>query len=350
MKILQIITGLDYGGAEKVVLDLCLGYLDRGHEVLCVSLSNKKAMLAVFKEAGIEVIPLQIKKNPLSLFRGWKQLRQIIRNREIQVVHAHMLHAMLFSGLLSLSGNYPPLIYTPHNFLFGKRHRKYLIKYLKFLRTRDILFSRDHYSSLFKKDFVVIPNGIKIPPDKKKMDKFSEFTFLVVGRLEVMKNHKALIPIALQLLEQKRNFKILIAGDGTLRSELETLIHRYKLEENISLLGLRKDIRDLCRRSHAFLMPSLWEGMPISILEAASTKLPVITTPVGSIPTLIDKESGYMGELSDFPLLMSKVMDSYAVAEAKAQRLYDKVKKEYSMDHILDLHLKLYEDCMAGHE
>jgi glycosyltransferase involved in cell wall biosynthesis len=346
LKILQVITGLDFGGAEKVVLDLCKGLVERGHEVLCVSLSHKQDMINEFEKAGIEVIQLKIKKNPLSWVRGLKKFNAIIRNKKTDLVHAHLFHAMLFVSLSKLSGHARPLIFTPHSIKFGSWYRKYLIKALKYLRTKDVLFSKEHYSTLFKKDFVVIPNGIEIHPEKLSEEKFKTFTFLAVGRLESMKNHKSLIPVALELKKEKRRFQILIAGEGPLKNALQDGIDKNDLSDEITMLGFRDDILHLCHRSHALIMPSLWEGMPISILEAASVNLPVISTPVGSIPSLIDKNCGYSGQISDFPKMMSDVMDHYPEALKRATRLRQKIKREYSLERIISLHQDLYEQSI----
>lgn len=350
IKVIQIITGLDYGGAEKVVLDLSRGLMDKGNEVLCVSLSLKQNMISEFEKDGIEVIQLKVRKNPLSLVGSLIKFNRIIRERKIELVHAHLLHAMLFASLSRVFYHSWALIYTPHSIKFGSWYRKYLIKALKFLRTKDVLFSKEHYSSIFKKDFSVIPNGIAMPLEKGAAQKFDTFTFLAVGRLESMKNHKSLIPIAAELKNQKRKFQILIAGEGPLKSELQKLIQEKALDDEFVLLGFRDNILDLCRRSHAFLMPSLWEGMPISILEAASAGLPVISTPVGSIPSLIDKKTGYLGQIPEFPKMMLEVMDHYPEAFKKATMLKQKVKNEYTIERVLELHLLLYQQSIRPFE
>lgn len=347
-KILQIITGLDHGGAEKVVLDLCTGLMEKGFVVYCLALSNKKAMYPAFEKAGIRIISLDLKKNPVSFITNLIRANKFLKSKKIDLIHAHMVHAMVFGSILRLFNRSVPLIYTPHSIQFGIWYRKWLIKILKSLRSQDVLFSTDHHSGIFKNSYEVIPNGIKISKEITVEDKFDTFTFLAVGRLESMKNHIELISITKKLIK-KYSFRIIIAGEGPLRQELEKSIDENGLKDTIKLLGFRNDILSLCQKSHVFIMPSLWEGLPVSILEAGSVKLPVITTSVGSIPSLIDEETGFIGNISLFPEFMEQTIIDYDTAKRKGVGLFKRIQEEYSNVRFIDRHIKLYEQSIKNY-
>ena len=89
-------------------------------------------------------------------------------------------------------------------------------------------------------------------------------------------------------------------------------------------------------------MPSYWEGMPVVILEAGAARLPIISTPVGSIPDIVSIENGYITELKDFPQTMKMVIENYDDAIIKADNFYQHVENNYSIKEIFKMHLDLY--------
>ena len=339
----HIITGLGRGGAEKMLLELCTGLNNEAFESKVICLSSVSDMEPLFIQAGIETHVLHMRKNPVSLIRSISKTLRIFQSSRVDILHAHMTHALIFSVLL-LGFNYRlPLVFTPHSIRFGSSFRSFLLWTLRPFRSTDILFSREQKRVFFRNDSVVIPNGIALPATERTLPKFEVFTFLAIGRLEHMKNHRALIPIARKLKEEY-DFQILIAGTGTLKKDLERAIEESGLSETIRLLGFREDIKTLCLKSHAFIMPSLWEGFPVSILEAGIARLPVITTPVGSIPSLIDEPTGYTGNVQDFAIFMAQIMDDYDRAKERGNRLFQCIRENYSRDQFLEKHRKIYRE------
>ena len=92
-------------------------------------------------------------------------------------------------------------------------------------------------------------------------------------------------------------------------------------------------------------MPSLWEGMSIAILEAGASRLPVIATPVGSIPSVLNNNNGYLATLDEFIEKMTDVYQDYPAAQQRAERFYDQVSKEHTIEKMVkkleDLYLSL---------
>jgi len=214
---------------------------------------------------------------------------------------------------------------------------------LKSFRDIDIVFSKDLLKYFYKRNYKIIPNGIKTEEFSLSLEKNSEFTFIAVGRLQSMKNHKLLIEIA-NKLNDKYDFVINIVGEGPLRSELESLIEKYKLEGKVNLLGLRNDIPQLLNKSHCLLMPSIWEGLPLVILEAGASSLPVISTPVGSIPSLLNEKNSYLSELDQFQKNMVAVMTNYDKVLKKGMILFKNISENYSINKVINEHELLYKN------
>ncbi|MBF0897808.1 MAG: glycosyltransferase, partial [Campylobacter concisus] len=227
--------------------------------------------------------------------------------------------------------------------------REIFLYIFKFLRFKDIIFSKRMVRFFYIKDYEVLPNGIDVSRysiDKKKNNRF---TFISIGRLEEVKNHKDIIRIAYEM-KGRFDFELQIVGDGILRCELQKLIDELELNDNVKLLGFRKDIPLLLNQAHCFLLPSLWEGMPIVLLEAAASCLPIISTPVGGIKDFLDDTNATLSSIANFKQEMIKMINNYDAYLVKANKLYLKVKNEYSIKAIVERHERIYLEAFQKTE
>ena len=219
----------------------------------------------------------------------------------------------------------------------------------KFLRFKDIVFSERMVRFFYIKNYEILPNGIDISRYSINKKKNNRFTFISIGRLEEVKNHKDIIRIAYEM-KDGFDFELQIVGDGTLKSELQKLIDELGISDNVKLLGFRKDIPLLLNQAHCFLLPSLWEGMPIVLLEAAASCLPIISTPVGGIKDFLDDTNATLSSIADFKQEMIKMINNYDAYLVKANKLYLKVKNEYSIKAIVERHERIYLEAFQKTE
>lgn len=344
LKVMHIITGLNPGGAERVVYDLCKHLDQERFDNLVVVMSQKDILVPVFLDSSIQTIPLKMKRNPVSFFRGLQKIQKVIRSERVHLIHAHMYHAMVAGVCLKKMNPGLPLVFTPHNVKMGTFLRDLTSFLLRPFRDIDVLFAPYHKKYFLKDSYRVIPNGIAFK-EPVVVPKFEKFTFLMVGRLEPVKNHLAVLPIV-RKLKSTYSFQILIAGTGELEHRIEEKIRELELEDVVQLLGFRTDIQELCSRSHVMLLPSLWEGFPIVLLEAGLSRLPVISRPVGSIPELIDPKTGYLCEINGFEDQMIHVMNNYSEAKNKGEALYNKIKDRFNMQKIASMHEEMYNNLL----
>lgn len=342
--ILQIITGLGVGGAERVVLDLSLGLDKSKYENYVLSLSKKNEMLETFIENDINVTSLNKNSNFKDFISMISSTKEFIKEKNINLIHAHMTDAMVIAVIMKFFFPKLNIIFTSHNTTFGSKVRNVLIYMLKPFRSIDILFSEEQLTSIYIKKHKVIPNGINTKPYQISPKKFEKFTFLSVGRLDEAKNHLHLVDCAKILSDKNIDFEILIAGEGSLRSQIEEKISKYKLEDKVKLLGIRRDIVELMSKSHVFVMPSLWEGLPIVLLEAGASDLPCISTPVGTIPSLLNDSNAYLTQNTEFSKNMEHVYKNYTEAIEKSKLLHEKVLEKYSIESIVQSHEEIYEN------
>jgi len=345
--LLHLVTGLGMGGAERVVLDLATN-LDRNEfDVHVVSLSEKTDLLDEFIHRNIQTVALKKRNGIADFLQILGDVNRYVKEHRIRLIHAHMTHAMIVAALVRCVNPGVKIVFTSHNITFGSRLRTFLIYLLKPFRNADILFSDDHKSPIYIERSVVIPNGIDVSKYTHESPKFEPFTFLAVGRLQEVKNHALLIEIARELKARAYAFQILIAGDGVLRKTLQEKISEYRLDDCVQLLGIRKEIPELMAKSHVLVQPSLWEGLPIVLLESGASRLPVISTPVGSIPSLLSQENATLSTLEDFQSSMEEVMNHYPVAEEKAQLLQQKIVGNFSIQAVTSQHENLYRELLS---
>ncbi len=340
--LLHLITSLsDIGGAEKVLFDLATNSIKSRFYISVASISRNKNQLArEFLRHNIQTETLEIEKNIIQFIKALSYLNKKIRKEKIEIIHAHMFHAMVMAGILKLVNPRLKIVFTSHNFNVGSRLRELILFLFKPLRNIDIIFSKDMLRFFYKKKHAIIPNGINLENYQKKTEKFDRFTFIAVGRLERVKNHRHLIDVAKEL--EDYDFQILIAGKGSLLDELEKLTEDSGVKDKVSFLGMRNDIPELFAKSHVMLLSSLWEGMPLTILEAGASGLPVISTRVGSIPSILNNNNSYLSSLNDFKKKMVYVMKNYNKAIQKATMLKNNIVDEYSIDKIVKKHEDVY--------
>ncbi|WP_350286182.1 glycosyltransferase [uncultured Croceitalea sp.] len=346
-KIVQLITGLGGGGAEQMVLKLGKEARQHDKESLIISVSSINTLEQKFKDAGINYHFLGI-DSPQNLFSGLRKLKKILKNENIMVIHCHMFHALLIGILFKAFYRDIPLVFTLHNNDVQQKYRAIFLKMTKRFRAADILFSKNGAQN-YLKNSIIIPNGLDISTFEVKgnsrlLTASKEFHFLFLGSLTEQKNPLGLIKLCQDLLASKHeNFVIDVVGDGPLRSSLEVEINEHNLNRHIKLHGFSNKVIAFLKNSHCLIMPSHWEGMPVVILEAGAAKLPIISTPVGSIGDIISKETGYLSSLDDFSDKMKYVVKEYETAVKKSERFYDHVVTNYGIQEIFDKHLKLYD-------
>lgn len=345
INILHLITGLGMGGAEKVVLDLATYTNKNEFNTYVVSMSKHDALLSQFLDNNIDTTILKKSNSFKDLISIIKELNSFVKEKKIDIIHAHMAHSIIAVSIIKILNPSLKIVFTSHSLNIGSKLREMIVWFLKPFRDVDIVFSKEILKYFYKKDYIVIPNGIKIDKYDLNIEKNEKFTFIAIGRLEPVKNHLFLIEITNEL-KDKFDFELHIVGDSYLRNDIENKIKEYNLDDRVKLLGIRTDIPNLLNQSHCLVMPSLWEGLPIVILESGASSLPVISTPVGSIPSVINKQNGYLSGLENFKNNMIYVLENYEEAKDKGINLFKDINKTYSIDNIVLEHEKIYKELI----
>lgn len=332
INVLHLISGLGQGGAEQVLLDLSIQFQKNQHiKSSIISFSDKTALLSKFQENSIDIEVLYAKKSLLDFIKIIHQTSQYIKQNKIDIIHAHMSHTIMVAAILKMKFPKIKIIFTPHSVSFGSKMRESIVFLLKPFRNIDILFSENMHRWFNKDKYKIIPNGIAVENFGMKTEKFKKFTFIAVGNIKEAKNYPFLIDCC-KTLSKNFDFQLFIIGSGDDKIKLEKQVQDLKLGEYVYLLGYKDNVAQLLSKSHCLVMPSLWEGMPIVMLEAGASKLPIISTKVGSIPDVLDENCAYLSGLDAFSKNMAHVMNNYEEAIIKAEKFNTIVKEKYTID------------------
>ena len=355
IKVIHIITSLNFGGAERMLLDLVRGFSPDFFDVKVATVVRGGALVDDFRNAGIPTHVFE-KKGKIGLGVIWK-LWRFLRREKPDIVHTHLFGGDTWGRIAAILARVPVIISTEHNTNFDEGWIKRKIKKFLSLFTKKIVAvsaAVKNYSvscdKIKEKKIVVIANGINL--DKFAGISEKEFgdppVIGVIGRLEEQKGHQYLFE-ALNLIKTIP-WTLWVVGDGSKKVELERLAKDLNLRERIIFLGARKNIAEILSGIDIFVMPSIWEGLGLAALEAAAAGKPIVASRVGGIPEIIsDGETGVLVEPKNVKSLadgLERVLLGKVDAREMGSRAREMVKEKFSAERMVEAYEKLYEELI----
>ena len=304
MKVLHVIETLDFGGAEKVVVDLVSATQGRCEPAICCV--KHSGELAQRLDPGVRVFSLNSGEgNNFSV--PWK-VKRLVQQHGFQVIHSHLWGVFLESALAArLTG--VPLVHTVHgNYAGYAAHWKARAK-LALRHSLERRAARWHRRIVAVSDSIrgyvveqigidaalveTVHNGIDTRPLPGAVRQGN--TFISVGRMVGVKNQSMMIRAFAQVLDQRPDARLQLVGDGPDRAYLQTLVTTLGVSSSVEFLGFRHDVAELLAGADVYLMSSHYEGVSIAILEAMRAELPTVGTRVGGVPETV--KHGHSGLL-----------------------------------------------------
>ena len=362
MKILYVITGLGQGGAERVVCDLADQMYQRGHSVKIAYLTGDILTKPCFPE--IELIKINL--NSLLLFPlAYITLSKVIKNFEPDVVHSHMVHANIFTRLVRIATPIKKLICTAHNSDEGGRLRMLAYRFTHNLADLTTNVSNEAVQAFIEKkavpdsDIITTYNGIDLSrffynseAKNKILNELNintnSYLILAVGRFSEQKDYPNLLH-AFKILKNKSIgvIKLIIAGDGELRSEIEKIIDELDLKQDIYLLGRRSDIPDLMSAADLFVLSSKYEGFGLVVAEAMACKTLVVATDCGGVAEVLNNNQ-FLVQPSNHEKLANKIFDTLSLNDTSKQKNivknFNHIKNNFCLKMIVEKWDRLYHD------
>lgn len=345
--VLHVIASLyGGGGAEKHLLSLAQS-MDRNQFDLSVAyLQPYHNLVDAFNQLGIPTYPLFVDRwlSPKSLAK----LVSILRQGNYDIVHSHLYPADVYTWAalhlapgpiwISSHHNEPPFFKHPLHCRMSQmiyRQARSLIaisgSVKEYIHSTCGINSEKvqviHYG--LDDNCFLVNNGADSGSIAKTALGLNEDNFIVtiIARLTPQKGHQYAIRALEQIVATHPHIRFLVVGEGPLESHLRQMVETLSLTKHVRFLGLRKDVPDILKISDLLLLPSLYEGFGLVLLEAMATKKPVLASKVGPIPeVVVDGGTG----------LLVPPADSQAIAEAILK-----------LDHDVTLRLNLGK---AGYE
>ena len=304
MKIIQIIPLLDLAGAETMCENLTNSLIKLGHEVIVISLYDYHSVITERMEKnGIKIIYLN-KKSGLDLSLTIK-LVKIFKEYKPDVVHSHLYagkYAHVAASMCGVNGK----VYTIHNIakneagMMNRTFNRFLFKHCHVVPvslSKEIQKSVvDEYNINFK-DTPVIFNGVSMEKCHIKNDYTGNKKVLHIGRFSKQKNHEVLVKAFSIVVNRGHDVSLYLYGQGELEESIKELVKNLHMDKNIFFCGLTDDVYSVMESTDIFVLPSLFEGMPMTLIEAMGTGMPILASNVGGIPDMIENEkSGLLCE------------------------------------------------------
>lgn len=310
MKIIIVVPEFGLAGAETMVENLVYNLNRKKNSIILVSLFDYKSPITERLEAkGIKIFYLG-KKKGLD-FTMVKKLSRIFKNEKPDVIHTHRYVLEYVVPANIISGNCK-IIHTVHNIAtkeVNKSQRLLQRFFFKHFNVTPVAISELIKESIIKeyglseKNVPVILNGIDLSNCIQKRDYKKNHIILNIGRFAEQKNQLFLIDIFAKIHKLYPDYKLKIIGNGPLYEDLLNKIQKMDLADSIIIEKDKPSCFKDLNEADIFVMPSLWEGVPMTIIEALGTGLPIVASNVGGIPNMLENnKNGILSklELDDF--------------------------------------------------
>lgn len=366
VKVLHLISSFGLFGAENVVLSLGARFNQNGVVSTVGALNDQRnphvEVLEKAKESGIATFSLQ--SNGRVDLAAIGRLRKYLIENRINLLHTHNYKSNLI-GLMAAWFAGIPVVATAHGFtgsskavLLYEKIDKFVLKafFKKVAVVTDAMFPE--WKSPRKS---VIANGVDVQRFKRDETsrqqirkefgiKDGEVLIATVGRLSKEKNQELLLDAAVRLLQKYNHMKILIVGDGPEMAALRAKVRSDRIEDKVIFTGVLGNLAPVYQAMDIFVLPSLTEGVPLVILEAMASRIPIVATRVGGIPGIItDGKTGILAAPGRADELAAKIeifLNDRQKREESAQTAFRFVNENFSQEKMFERYRRFYREAL----
>lgn len=359
--ILHLIETSGPGGAEKMLMSLVENLNQKAYRsVIC--LLKDGWLNTQLRQRGIETVLIPQSRG---LDPGWLyKCVRLIRQKEVDLVHAHEFNMNVY-GCMAAWFSLVPSIATVHGkgYYIDRWRRKMAYRAVANHSFRMVAVSENVrqflieqvgakpdklttiYNGIDRKRFLRSEDGVQL---RRELG-IPETTPVIgaIGNLYPVKGHTYLVKAAAHVVERFPEAVFLFAGRGVLLTQLQHEVDQLGLTNSVKFLGFREDIPALLQALDIFVLPSLSEGLPLSLLEAMASSKPAVATNVGGTPeVLVNEETGYLVPPMDHESLASRLLallSDKAMAKRMGANGRNRVCEKFLLETMVSAYEALYE-------
>lgn len=371
-KVLYIITKSVWGGAQRYVFDLATHLPKRLSPV--VALGGSEALKDRLEQSGVRVVTVESFQRDMSILRdveSFLELLKIIKREEPDIVHVNSSKAGGLGTLAARLLGVRRIVFTAHGWAFKEKRGslpRFLIKLSSWITVAlshsTITVSEDDKDRSRWMPFVnykisTIHNGIELPDFKDKESARDILKQKIgaepknntwIGMIVELHKNKGLnyaIEAFSKLEKRHSDTALIIVGEGEDRSKLTNIIEERELSKRIFLTGEISSASEYLTAFDVFMLTSIKEGLPYTLLEAGFAGLPVVGTCVGGIPEVVDDmESGIVVKprsSEEIQKALSYILENQEKAKTFGHNLREKVSKQFGLKRMIAKTIKKYE-------
>jgi glycosyltransferase involved in cell wall biosynthesis len=365
IRVVYLAHTFQVGGAEEMVLNL-VRHLPARFEPMVCCIHELGPIGAEIRDSGTPISVLGL--NP-GLRRPWDvaRIRRYLRDAQPQIAHTFLLTASLYGRFAAMLARVPIVIGTEVNIYERKRPSHALAERLLMLGTDRVVASAESVRQFYIRQVHADPAKVDVIYNAvdwaqlqttKTREEIRRSLNLpcdqpvagIVARLTEQKGHTYLFD-ALARTPGLEALHVLIVGDGDLRASLSRRVEMLGLSSRVHFAGARRDLGNLLGAMDLFVLPSLWEGLPLSLVLAMGAGLPVVATRVAGLPELVDHErTGLLVPPADAAALgsaLARVVGDRAFAQRMADAARERVRPTFGVDGYVASVVALYDRLLS---
>lgn len=354
IRVAHIALQLETGGLERLLIEHARLVDRREFELRFIALGERGAIANEIEALGWPVLTLGAPPGlrPSLVLR----LARVLKAHGVHVVHTHNTKPLLYGGPAARLAGLPRVIHTRH----GQRHGATRVHDAMFAlasRCAHRMVCVSHESAARCRAEGVPPDLIQTIHNGVDLERFSfrgpasAEQALYVGRLSPEKDLETLVRAAALVSRRRPSFRLGIAGEGPCGERLKSLAGDLGIHEQVRFLGAVSDVSALLHTARVFVLSSVSEGLPVTVLEAMAMGLPVVATAVGGTPEAVDHGvNGLLipsGDPARLAEAIQQVLDGPDIAARMGRAGRQRVESEFSARGMVDRYEALYREVGA---
>jgi glycosyltransferase involved in cell wall biosynthesis len=365
LRVCHVVSGDGWGGAEAVLLNLICAQAARNDLEPSLVVLNEGRLAKLASGAGLQV--RIVPETGSSLWNLTHALDRVLVELAPAIIHTHRYKEIFFSSILARRHGARNIVtihgYEPPTAVFDRA--KFLLRDTIILRlaqlagARFVAVSEDLLERfrLSPKQRVIIPNGIPLPNMTPRSVALADPELSRapvigwVGRMVPIKGLATLLDAVAQMSSGPQQPRLLLVGDGPERPALESRAQRLGISEHVRFTGFVNDPHPFFACMDLFAFPSLHEGVPLALLEALGTGIPVVAATVGGIPEIIGNSGAARLVASHSPAVWAAAMTELIADPRKARAIGERgrrlVQERFSTEAMVERYIEVYRAVMS---